>query len=87
MLNINIDVPDSLLLKWDVSKDIVRKNIQKFLAIKLFESDILTTGQAAEMCGMNRIDFMMEVSNLGIPVVTWDKDEIKRELENALKQC
>lgn len=85
MLSINIDVPDSLLLKWDGSKETIRREMQKLLAIKLFEGGYLTSGQAAEMYGIHRLDFIEKISKMGIPVVNWDTGEIQEELENALR--
>ncbi|MCB1193801.1 MAG: UPF0175 family protein [Leptospiraceae bacterium] len=83
MLSININVPETLLLKWDCSKEKLREETQKLIAIKFFELGFLTTGQAAEMCGMNRIDFMIELSSLGIPIVRMEKEEIQKEIEKA----
>lgn len=87
MLTINIDLPDSLLFRWDGSKETMKEEIQKMLAVHLFEAGIVTTGQAAEMCRMNRVDFMFELSSKGIPIVDWTEKEIQSELENALKLC
>ena len=87
MLSITVDVPETLLFKWDGSKETIKKELQKMLAIRLFEVGVVTTGQAAEMCGMNRVDFMFELSSKGIPIVDWTEKEIQSELENALKLC
>ena len=85
MLSVTIELPDSLLLKWDGSKERIRKETQKLLAIKLFEEGFLTTGQSAEMCGMNRIDFISEISRMGIPVVKMDTEEIEEEIASGRK--
>jgi predicted HTH domain antitoxin len=87
MLSINLDVPEALLFRWDGSKEAIKKELQKMLAIRLFEVGMVTTGQAAEMCDMNRVDFMFELSGKGIPIVDWTEKEIQSELENALKLC
>lgn len=38
------------------------------LALKLFELGRLSSGKAAEMCGMNRVDFILLVGRSGVPV-------------------
>lgn len=85
MLSIMIEVPDSLLLKWDGSKEKIRAEAQKLLAVKLFEEGFLTTGQAAEMCGMNRYDFISDLSRRGIPVVQMNTEELEEEIKNSRK--
>ena len=84
MLTIQIMIPENLMLLLGSSLENARAESQKLLAIKLYEVGYLTTGQAAEMCGMNRIDFMIELSRMNIPAVTMDKDEIRKEIEEAL---
>ncbi len=84
MLPIQIMIPENLILQLGSSIEKVKIESQKLLAIKLFEVGHLTTGQAASMCGMNRIDFMIELSKMNIPVVNMDRAEIKKEIEEAL---
>lgn len=47
----------------------------------LFELGRLTSGQAAQMAGMTRVDLLLETSRYGSPSVVWDKEEIVREFE------
>ena len=54
------------------------------LALKFFERGQLTSGQAAVMCGLNRVDFLFEASRQGVPVADLDGAELDRELGAAL---
>ena len=83
MVSIQIQLPENLVLQFGSSLEKTRIESQKLLAIKLFEMGYLTTGQSAEMCGMNRIDFMIELSKMNIPVVTMDKEDIEKEIREA----
>jgi predicted HTH domain antitoxin len=48
----------------------------KFLpALKLFELGHLSSGKAAEMCGMNRVDFILLAGRSGVPVADLDDTE------------
>jgi predicted HTH domain antitoxin len=53
------------------------------LAVKFFEVGKLSSGQAARMCGMNRVDFLLELGRLGIPVADLSGAELQEELRNA----
>ncbi len=49
------------------------------MAVKLFEMGKLTSGQAAKLAGISRVQFLMDCARFGVPSVTWDKDEIEAE--------
>ncbi len=49
-----------------------------FVAAKLVENGELSMGRAAELCGMNTIDFMDELIKLGVPIIAYTDDEIGR---------
>ncbi|GAB6094710.1 hypothetical protein JCM14469_09620 [Desulfatiferula olefinivorans] len=53
------------------------------LAVKLFELKRLSLGKAAELCGMNKLSFMAEISRFEIPVINLDDEQITDELGNA----
>ena len=75
---LEIAVPDSLLLN---SKD--RESLEQrsrfYLAMKFFELGELSSGQAAQMCGLSRVVFLFEAGKLGIPVAELSEDELAGE--------
>ncbi len=83
MLSIHINIPENLVVQLGSSLEKTRIESQKLLAIKLFEMGYLTTGQSVEMCDMNRIDFMIELSKMNIFVVSMDKEDIEKEIREA----
>ena len=52
------------------------------MASKLYELGRLTSGQAAEMAGVSRVDFLLTCRNFGTASVVWDDEELTRETEN-----
>ncbi|HXO18459.1 MAG TPA: UPF0175 family protein [Thermoanaerobaculia bacterium] len=50
-----------------------------FLALKLFELGRLSSGRAAEICGMNRVDLLLLAGRSGGPVADLDDAESERE--------
>jgi hypothetical protein len=73
-----IPVPDSLLLN---SKDLasLERRSRFLLALKFFELSELSSGQAAQMCGLSRVVFLFEAGKLGIPVAELSDDELAGE--------
>ena len=80
MNTVMIDLPESVLLTTGQSRDEFVKEAKFLLMAKLFEIGRVSSGKAAEICGMPRIDFIYEVGKLGIPVVQLDEDELAREI-------
>jgi len=56
---------------------------QIMFAIKLFESDTLSLGKAAEVAGLSYRTFYELLIRYGIPVVTMTEKDIIEEIANA----
>jgi predicted HTH domain antitoxin len=83
MTSITVPIPDVLLLQSGASIEELSREGRFLLALKYFETGRLTSGQAAEMCGMNRVDFLLTVGRQGVPIAELDREELQAELENA----
>jgi predicted HTH domain antitoxin len=75
---VEIPVPSSLLLH---SKDLasLEQRSRLLLALKFFELGELSSGQAAEMCGLSRVAFLFEAGKSGIPVAELSDEELSAE--------
>lgn len=75
---VEIPVPDSLLLH---SKDLASLQLRSrfLLALKFFELAELSSGQAADMCGLTRVNFLYEAGKMGVPVAELTSDELSSE--------
>lgn len=75
---VEIPVPDSLLLH---SKDLASLQLRSrfLLALKFFELGELSSGQAADMCGLSRVLFLYEAGKTGVPVAELTADELAAE--------
>ena len=81
MKTLAVNVPDSLLVHTS-DEDLARQS-QFLLALKFFELGRLTSSQAAEMCAMNRVDFLVAASQTGTPVADLNEEELRREIHDA----
>ncbi|MBF0471374.1 MAG: UPF0175 family protein [Gammaproteobacteria bacterium] len=53
------------------------------LALKLFEVGRLSSGEAGQLCGMGRVEFLFAASRAGEPVVDLDDEELAAEFDKA----
>lgn len=73
MPQLTIDLPDF------VSADEARL----LLAIRLFQDDRVSCGRAAEIAGISKRDFMLELGKRKIPVFDLSPEEFASQLEVA----
>jgi len=79
MTTLPLDIPDVMLLQANGSLVDLKKETQLECALLFFQKGRLSSGQAAEMANMNRVDFLLLASQRGIPVVDVDKEEWELE--------
>jgi predicted HTH domain antitoxin len=53
------------------------------MAIKLYEMKRLSSGMAASLIGMGRVEFLAELHRFGVPMIDLDQDELTQDLTNA----
>jgi predicted HTH domain antitoxin len=66
--------------------NVSQTDAQILLAMKLFETEKLSLGKAAEMAGLSYRAFYELLARYGIPVVSMTEDDVKWEIENARKR-
>ncbi len=69
-VELTLDLPSSL------SKD----EVQTFLAVKLFETERVSLGQAARLAGFSKRAFIEVLGKYKVPVINYSPDELREEL-------
>jgi predicted HTH domain antitoxin len=83
MKTIQVQLPEALLLQPGITLEQLEKRSQFLLALKYFELGELSSGQAAQICGMSRSAFLHETSRLGVPVADLTEEEMQDEFRDA----
>ena len=60
--HISIEIPESILIDEKTDEVSFAKELRVLAAVKLYEMGRLSSGRAAELAGMSRVEFLM---NLG----------------------
>jgi len=76
---IHIDLPAKLLLTTGQSQEEFIREAKFLLALKLFELGRVSSGWAAEICGVPRVEFLLLAGKQGVPVTDLDAEELDRE--------
>jgi predicted HTH domain antitoxin len=79
---LDIDYPATLLLH---AKDraAVQTRSRFLLALKYFELGELSSGQAAKMCGLGRVQFLDEAGRHGVPATELTGEELEQEFADV----
>ena len=75
MATIHLDLPDTLPVAMGQTREEFLTEARFFLALKLFELGRISSGRAAELCQMARIEFVFAAGKAGVPVADLDEYE------------
>ena len=53
------------------------------MAAKLYEMGRLSSGMAAALVGMERVQFLYELQHYNVPMIDLDADELRQDIANA----
>jgi uncharacterized protein UPF0175 len=80
---LTIPYPEELLLSLKESHEEFETEARLLLAVKLYELGRVSTGKAAELAGMNRVDFIFALDRFGLSPVGVAPHELAQDLANA----
>ena len=78
---IKFEIPEKILSSLNQSKDEFTKQSRLFTALYLFKKHKLSFGQAAEIAGLKREHFLVELEKNEIDFIDYQPDELKEELK------
>lgn len=79
MNTILVELPADALPSPAVSPEAFAEEARFILALKFFEMGRLSSGKAARMCGMGRVEFLLAASRAGVAIVNMDATEFAAE--------
>lgn len=78
-----IPYSEDLLLSLNESPEEFEAEARILVAVKLYELGRVSTGRAAELAGMGRVEFQLALGRFGLSPVGVDADELEHDLANA----
>jgi predicted HTH domain antitoxin len=83
MQTVTIEFPGGILIATGQSREEFIRDAKLILATRLFELGRLSSGKAAEFCGLDRVAFILQAGARGVPVADLDDDEMSREFDRG----
>lgn len=78
-----IDYPKSLPDVLQQTPAQFEREAKMAMAVKLFEMKRLSSGLAAQLVGIDRVSFLLELHRYGVAMVDLDERELEADLQNA----
>jgi predicted HTH domain antitoxin len=78
MRQITIDLPQEITGQFGGAE--VEQEIKRYLAVKYYQDEALTIGKAAELAGMNRMEFEFFLGSNQIPISLLTYEDIRADL-------
>lgn len=83
-ININISIPNEILLTLRESDDELALNMKRWTALKLYEQRRLSLGQCSALSEMNEEDFIRYLSSNTVSIFPYRSyDELVEDMNNA----
>jgi predicted HTH domain antitoxin len=80
---LQIEYDDALLLDVAMPREEFEREAVFLLAAKLYERGRLPSGQAARLCGMERVAFLLALPRVGVSMTNLKAEDLDIELDFA----
>ena len=83
MSTINIEIPEEVLISLKETPETISREIRVLAAVKLFELGKLSSGRAAQLAGMSRVEFLSVLGQYQVSPLSLTDEELEHDLKNA----
>ncbi|MGB7413606.1 MAG: UPF0175 family protein [Thermosynechococcaceae cyanobacterium] len=80
---VQIDVPDEVLVSLKESDASISQELSILAAVKLFELGKLSSGRAAQLAGMSRVEFLSILGRYRVSPFDLSSEELENDVLNA----
>jgi predicted HTH domain antitoxin len=80
---LEIPYDDDVLLRTSLGREEFEREAPVLLAGKLYELGRLSSGRAAKLCGMERVDFLMNLPRIGVAISNLRPDDVDDDIRFA----
>jgi len=81
-MTIPLALPRDLLGAMDIPTAHLEPRLRELIALELFREGLISTGKAAEVLEISKLDFIRLLAQRGIPYFTESLQELTEEVDN-----
>jgi predicted HTH domain antitoxin len=85
MKQMTLRYPDDLELAVQTTSEELEAQIRLMAALKMFELGKLSSGKAAELAGLSRVEFFEMCGRYRVPIFNYPPEELEAELQVDVK--
>ncbi|MEH2088337.1 UPF0175 family protein [Nostoc sp.] len=83
MSQLKIDYPDTLPDALQQTREQFEQEAKMAMAVKLFETKRISSDLAAQLAGIDRVTFLLNLHRYGIAMIDLTEEELMSDLANA----
>jgi predicted HTH domain antitoxin len=85
MQSIVMSLPDDLAASIEMTPEELASQVRLMAALKMFELGKISTGKAAELAGLSKLDFIEACARYHVSMFNYKPEEIEAELRSDLE--
>ncbi|WOD37208.1 UPF0175 family protein [Nodosilinea sp. E11] len=82
-LQLTIEYPETFPDAVGRTREQFEQEARWAMAVKLFELQRLSSGMAAALLGVDRVTFLLRLSDYGVPMIDLSEEELLSDIANA----
>lgn len=85
MRELTLSYPDDLEQAVNLTPEEMTAQVLLMAALKMFELGKLSSGKAAELAGISRVEFLEACGRYRVPMFNYSPEELQAEIESDLQ--
>lgn len=80
---IQVEIPDEVLISLKETSQTVARELRLAAAVKLFELGKLSSGRAAQLAGLSRVEFLLTLGRYQVSPFVLTPEQLEHDVNNA----
>jgi len=83
MSAVHLEIPEETLISLKADAESFGRDLKVLGAVKLFELGKLSSGRAAQLAGMTRVEFLLALRDFKVSPFQMTEEELRQDVFNA----